>query len=105
MKCLSSTLILCIAHQALLEALGAGAASDLIELDMRGNPLTVEHLTKLVRVLHKLAMVMNSKPWFSAGLQLSGKPATVFNYASRQPVFLLQLTHVHWATPGHFLSR
>ena len=34
---------------------------------MRGNPLTVEHLTKLVRVLHKLAMVMNSKPWFSAG--------------------------------------
>lgn len=40
--------------QALLEALGAGAASDLIELDMRGNPLTVEHLTKLVR---RLSMV------------------------------------------------
>lgn len=35
--------------QALLEALGSGAASDLIELDMRGNPFTPEHLKNLVR--------------------------------------------------------
>jgi hypothetical protein len=40
----------CPLWQALLEALGAGAASDLIELDMRGNPFTPEHLRNLVRL-------------------------------------------------------
>ena len=34
--------------QALFEALKGGAAADLIELDLRGNPFTLDDLNQLV---------------------------------------------------------
>ena len=60
--------------QALFEALKDGAAADLIELDLRGNPFSIDDLNRLVRRLcarlysqHRLS---RSESEFAGGFQL-----------------------------------